>query len=82
MVVKRKKDEMLFDSNMVVIVVEGGMVTKIHSGDANARFVIVDIDNRKIGENSITEYSWPETQFDDERVEELLNVNEEQNDNK
>ena len=49
--IKSDEDEIIFDSNMVVIVVEGGMVTKIHSGDANARYVIVDIDNRKVGEN-------------------------------
>ena len=65
-------DENTFDSNMIVIVVEGGMVTKIHSGDAEARYVIVDIDNRKVGENSISEHTWPDTQFDDEEVEELL----------
>ena len=69
---KSDEDEIVFDSNMVVIVVEGGMVAKIHSGDASARYVIVDIDNRKVGENDICEHSWPETQFDDEEVAELL----------
>jgi len=69
---KSNEDEITFDSNMVVIVVEGGMVTKIHSGDAEARYVVVDIDNRKVGENSISEHTWPDTQFDDEEVEELL----------
>lgn len=67
-----EEKEITFDSNMVVIVVEGGMVTKVHSGDANAIFVVVDIDNRKVGENDICEHSWPETQFDDEEVEKLL----------
>jgi len=69
---KSDEDVIIFDSNMIVIVVEGGMVTKIHSGDAEARYVVVDIDNRKVGENSISEHTWPDTQFDDDEVEELL----------
>ena len=71
--IKSDEDEIIFDSNMVVIVVEGGMVTKIHSGDASARYVVVDIDNRKVGENAVSEHTWPDTQFDDEKVKELLN---------
>jgi len=70
---KSNEDEIMFDSNMVVIVVEGGMVTKIHSGDAVARYVIVDLDNRKVGENAISEHTWPDTQFDDDKVRKLLN---------
>ena len=69
---KSDEDEIIFNSNMVVILVEGGMVTKIHSPDADAVFVIVDIDNKKVGENDICEHSWPETQFDDEKVVKLL----------
>jgi len=57
----------------VVIVIEGGMVTEVYSDNANEKIVVIDIDNRKIGEDSITEFTWPDTQFDDERVEELLN---------
>jgi spermidine synthase len=60
------------EEEIVVIVVEGGMVTEVYSGNANEKIIIVDIDNRKIGEDSITEFTWPDTQFDDERVEELL----------
>ena len=57
----------------VVIVIEGGMVTEVYSDNANEKIVVIDIDNRKIGEDSITEFTWPDTQYDDERVEELLN---------
>jgi len=71
-IIKSDVDEVFFDSEMVVIIVEGGMVTKIHSGDANARYVIVDIDNRKVGEDSISEHTWPDTQFDDDEVERIL----------
>jgi len=55
-----------------VIVVEGGMVTEVYSPNSNAVIVVIDIDNKRIGENSITEFTWPETQFDDSRVKELL----------
>ena len=71
-VIKSDEDEIIFDSNMVVIVVEGGMVTKIHSGDAEVKYVVIDLDNRKVGENSISEYTWPDTQFDDYEVTKLL----------
>ena len=63
-------DEKLND--LVVIVIDKGIVTEAYSDNANQRIIIVDLDNRKIGESSVTELSWPETQFDDERVEELL----------
>ena len=60
------------EEEIVVIVVEGGMVTEVYSDNVNEKIIIVDLDNRKIGENSVTEFTWPETQFDDDRVEELL----------
>ena len=63
-------DEKLND--LVVIVIDKGIVAKAYSDNANQRIIIVDLDNKAIGENSITEFSWPETQFDEERVRELL----------
>jgi len=33
---------------------------------------VVDINNRKIAEDSITEFTWLETQFDEDNVNELL----------
>lgn len=74
-------DEEEFEEK-VIIVIKGGLVTEVYSTNANGKIIVVDMDCRKTGEDSITEYSWPETQYDDDRVEELLNVNEEQNDNK
>ncbi len=59
-------------NDMVVIVIDKGIVAEAYSDNANQRIIIIDLDNRKIGEDSITEFSWPETQFDDERVQELL----------
>lgn len=60
------------EEEKVVIVIEKGMVTEVYSGNANEKIIIVDLDNRKIGEDSITEFTWPETQFDENRVDELL----------
>ena len=71
--VKSDGSEIIFDGNLVVIVIEGGIVTKVYSDNANGRYVIVDLDNRKIGDKSISEHTWPDTQFDDEKVKELLN---------
>jgi hypothetical protein len=36
------------------------------------KIIVVDEDNRKVGERYITEFTWLEIQFDDDRVEELL----------
>lgn len=59
----------------VVIVIKCGLVSEVYSTNANENIIVVDLDNRKVGEDCITEYSWPETQYDDERVEELLKDN-------
>ena len=59
-------------SDLVVIVIDKGLVAEVYSDNANQRIIIVDLDNRKIGEDSIAEFSWPETQFDEERVQGLL----------
>jgi hypothetical protein len=57
----------------LVIVIDKGIVSEIYSPDANLKIVIVDLDNKRIGEDYISESCWPETQYDDERVNELLN---------
>lgn len=60
------------EEELVVIVIEGGMVTEVYSDNANQKIIAVDIDNRKIGENSITEFTWTDIQFDVKRVAVLL----------
>lgn len=67
-------DEEEFEEK-VIVVIEGGLVTEVYSSNANGKIIVVDMDCRKTGEDSITEFTWPETQFDDERVEELLKDN-------
>jgi hypothetical protein len=71
--IKTDESEFIFDGNLVVIVIEGGIVTKVYSDNANGRYVVVDLDNRKIGDKSISEHTWPDTQFEDEEVRKLLN---------
>ena len=62
------------ERNILVVVVEKGIVMEVYSPDAYLKIIVVDEDNRKVGERYITEFSWPETQFDDERIVELLNL--------
>ncbi len=62
------------DNELVVLVIEKGIITEVYSCNANQKIVVVDIDNKNVGEDPITEFTWHETQFDDERVKELLGL--------
>ena len=62
------------ENELVVLVIEKGIITEVYSCNANQKIVIVDNDCKNIGENFITEFTWPETQYDDERVRELLGL--------
>ena len=44
----------------------------MYSDNSNIEAVIIDIDNKKIGESFINNFQWPETQFDDEEIKELM----------
>ena len=61
-------------NDVVVIVIDKGIITETYSDNANQRIIVVDLDNKRNGEDSVTELSWPETQFDDEHVNELLGL--------
>ncbi|RKY91824.1 MAG: hypothetical protein DRQ01_07090 [Ignavibacteriae bacterium] len=56
----------------VVIVIEGGAVRDVYSDNSNVQAIIVDIDNKKIGEEYIYTFEWPDTQFDDEEIKDLM----------
>ena len=56
----------------VVIVIEGGAVRDVYSDNSNIQAVIVDLDNKKLGEEYIFNFCWPEIQFDDEEIKELM----------
>ncbi len=56
----------------VVIVINGGRVEQVYSDNANIQAIVVDLDNKKIGEEYIFNFCWAETQFDDEAIKELM----------
>ncbi len=56
----------------VVIVVEGGMIQNVYSDNANILATVVDLDEKKVGEDYINTFEWPDTQFDDEEIKELM----------
>ena len=56
----------------IVIVVNGGRVEQVYSDNANIQAMIVDLDNKKIGEEYIHTFEWPDTQFDEEEIKELM----------
>jgi len=62
------------ENELVVLVIEKGIITEVYSCNANQKIVIVDNDCKNIGESFITEFRWPEIQYDDERVRELLGL--------
>ncbi len=62
-------------NDVVVIVIDKGIVAETYSDNANQKIIIIDLDNRRTGEDSIYSFSWPETQFDEERVKKLLGDN-------
>lgn len=64
------EDGKVFNSNLFVIVTKDGKVQNVYSPDADAEFVVVDSETK-----NTTFFGWPEIQFDDEAVEELLGDN-------
>jgi hypothetical protein len=61
------------EEDKVVIVIERGVVAEAYSTNAGLKLIIVDHDVKNNGgKDYISELTWPDTQYDDERVEELL----------
>ncbi len=56
----------------IVIVVNGGRVEQVYSDNANIQAMIVDLDNKKIGEEYIHTFEWPDTQFDEDAIREVI----------
>ena len=55
-----------------IIVIEGGAVRDVFSDNSNVQAIIVDIDNKKISEEYIHTFEWPDTQFDEEEIKKLM----------
>jgi len=52
---KKSMDEEMND--VVVIVIDKGMVIEAYSDNANQRIIVVDLDNRRVCEDSVNEFS-------------------------
>ena len=56
----------------VVIVVHRGGVVNVYSDNANVLATVVDLDDRALGANYIHTFEWPDTQFDEEVIREII----------
>jgi len=56
----------------IVIIIEGGVVQTVYSDNANILATVVDLDDKKVGECYINTFEWPDTQFDDEAIREVI----------
>ena len=56
----------------VVIIVEGGIVQTVYSDNANILATVVDLDVKKVSENYINTFEWPDTQFDEDAIREYI----------
>ena len=59
-------------SDNVVIIVYRGDVVKVYSDSANVLATVVDLDEKKVGECYINTFEWPDTQFDEEVIREVI----------
>ena len=63
------------DGDNIVIVVEGGVVRNVYSDNANAQVIIVDLDEKKESDDYVSTLQWPDTQFDEEEIREVIGDN-------
>ena len=56
----------------IVIIVEGGVAHTVYSDNANIQAILIDIDNKKAGGDFIHTFGWPDTQFDEEEIKNLM----------
>ena len=56
----------------VVIIVEGGVVQTVYSDNANILATVVDLDEKKVGEDYINTFEWPDTQFDEDAIRQVI----------
>jgi hypothetical protein len=57
--------------NVVIVIYRGGVVN-VYSDNANVLATVVDLDDRALGENYIHTFEWPDTQFDEEVIKEVI----------
>ena len=56
----------------VVIIIYRGSVVNVYSDNSNVLATVVDLDDRELGANYIHTFEWPETQFDEEAIREVI----------
>lgn len=56
----------------VVIVIHRGGVVKVYSDNANVLATVVDLDDRDLGANYIHTFQWPDTQFDEDEIRDVI----------
>jgi nucleoside 2-deoxyribosyltransferase len=56
----------------VVVIVYRGDVVKIYSDNANVLATVVDLDDRDRGAQYIHTFEWPDTQFDEEEIRNVI----------
>ena len=56
----------------VVIIIYRGAVVNVYSDNSNVLATVVDLDDRELGANYIHTFEWPETQFDEEAIREVI----------
>lgn len=56
----------------VVIIIYRGSVANVYSDNANVLATVVDLDDRGLGANYIQTFEWPETQFDEDAIREVI----------
>jgi hypothetical protein len=57
--------------NVVIVVYRGGVVN-VYSDNASIIATVVDLDDRELGANYIHTFEWPDTQFDEEVIKEVI----------
>jgi hypothetical protein len=56
----------------VVIIIYRGTVVNIYSNNATILATVVDLDNKMNGGNYIDTFQWPDTQFDEDAIREVI----------
>ena len=57
--------------NVVIVVYRGGVVN-VYSDNANVLATVVDLDDRELGANYIHTFHYPETEFDEDAIREVI----------
>ena len=57
--------------NVIIVVYRGGVVN-VYSDNANVLATVVDLDDRELGANYIHTFEYPETEFNEEVIRQVM----------